>query len=88
MSVVPARARSGEDLSGYLVDGEHVVAVHLVAGEAVALGPPWLDPGQPGIRRYGDSVDVVLDKNTKGSRDAGQVHGLVPVALLVEASPP
>src|SRR5215212_9652535 len=65
-----------------LVDREDVVAVHLIAGEAVTIGPSG-DRARYLQRRWdGDGVDVVLDKEDDGQVvDAGEVHRLVPVAL-------
>src|SRR5215210_8162930 len=68
-------------LFGLLVDGEHVVAVHLAAGEAVAIGPFGYGAGDLELYGDGDGVDVVLNEKHDGQVvDACEVHSLVPVA--------
>src|SRR5215212_2105434 len=71
-----------DGFSDDLVDGEHVVPVHPVAGEAVTLGA--LSYGAGDLQRLGDrdGVDVILYEEDDGEIvDAGEVHRLVPVTL-------
>src|SRR5215208_2258483 len=79
-TVPPAGTLNG--LSGDLVDGEHVVPVHPVSWEAVALGALRYGAGDLQWLGDGDGVDVVLDEEDDWEIvDAGEVHRLMPVTL-------
>src|SRR6202011_1261748 len=64
------------------VDCENIVAVDANPGKAVSPGPLCDGSGRLFCKRDGNGPRIVLtEKDDRGTKDAGEVHRLVPVAL-------